>query len=103
MMPGKKDCVKVVDEEGGRDLVQKRLLLSDLKEIDKASCLKYPDMKIGVSKFSKLRLRNCIFVEFTGTHNVCVCKIHQKINPKFVSLNDSLRESVNSQKYLIAL
>lgn len=103
MMPGKKDCVKVVNEDGSSDRIQKRLLLFDIDEIHRQFCLKYADMKVSASKFTKLRPRNCITVGSAGTHNVCVCKIHQNLKLKFSSLNDCLGKSTDSVHFPISV
>ena len=35
--------------------------------------------KIGFSNFVDVRPKNCILVEGSGTHSVCVCTMHQNI------------------------
>ena len=52
-MPGKKDFISV-KQEGTRVHVQKRLVLSNLREVYRAFKDAYPDKKIGFSKFAEL-------------------------------------------------
>ena len=40
---------------------------------------KFPDHKIGFSKFAELRPKHCILAGASGTHAVCVCTIHQNV------------------------
>ena len=78
MMPGKKDFVSVKGEHG-RAHVQKRLILSNLKELYQDFKQKYPKERIGFSKFAELRLKHCILAGASGTHSVCVCTINQNV------------------------
>lgn len=99
-MPGKKDCVKVI-EEGETCRVQKRLLLKDIHALHTSFCFKYPEFPISVSKFTKLRPRNCITISSSGTYNICVCKIHQNMKLKLLGLNDALKSIPNFTPYCI--
>jgi len=83
IMPGKKDFVSVKKEEK-REHIQKRLVLSDLKVVYREFKEKFPDHKIGFSKFAELRPKHCVLAGASGTHTVCVCTIHQ--NVKLMSL-----------------
>jgi hypothetical protein len=78
MMPGKKDFVSV-KQGGKREHVQKRLVLSNLKEAYQLFKEKFPDEKIGFSKFAELRPKQCVLAGASGTHSVCVCTIHQNV------------------------
>ena len=49
MMPGKKDCVSVRTEKE-RIMVQKRLVLMNLRELYRFFKDKYPEQKVGFSK-----------------------------------------------------
>ena len=40
---------------------------------------KYPDHKIRFSKFAELRPKYCVLAGASGTHSVCVCRIHQNL------------------------
>ena len=59
-MPGKKDCISVRDSEGKKVNMQKRLVLSNLKEVfAKFKELDdHPD--IGFSSFAALRPKHCV-------------------------------------------
>lgn len=100
LMPGKKDYISVV-KYGKRQQLQKRLLLADLKELYHECKSQFPDMKISLSKFSKLRPPECITVGTSGTHNVCVCKIHQNLHLKFVGINFAFEEMGAALKYSV--
>ncbi len=82
IMPGKKDYVSV-RQEGGRVHVQKRLILSNLKEVYCSFKDAFPDKKIGFSKFAELRPQHCFLAGASGTHSVCVCTIHQNMKLMF--------------------
>ena len=77
-MPGKKDFVSI-RQEGKRVQVQKRLVLSNLKEVYHEFKDKFRNEKVGFSKFAELRPRNCVLAGASGTHCVCVCTIHQNV------------------------
>ena len=78
IMPGKKDFVSVRQGDG-RVHMQKRLVLSNLKEVYQLFKQKYPTKSIGFSKFAELRPKNCVLAGASGTHSVCVCTIHQNV------------------------
>ncbi|XP_047129865.1 uncharacterized protein LOC124809907 [Hydra vulgaris] len=74
-MPGKKDYVSI----GKKKHMSKKLILCNLKELYAAYKIKYPEHKIGFSKFCSLRHKWCILAGPKGTHSVCVCTIHQNV------------------------
>ena len=78
VMPGKKDCVSIV-VDGEKEAVQKRLLLCNLSEAYKQFQSDHPDVKIGLTKFTELRPKNVVLAGASGTHNVCVCVLHQNM------------------------
>ena len=85
--PGKKDFVSVINSEGKREHVQKRLLLANLRELYLHFKEKSGDEdNIGFSKFCELRPRWCITVGAKGTHSVCVCEQHQNVKLLLASL-----------------
>ena len=77
-MPGKKDFVSVRVGDG-RVHLQKRLILSNLKEAYQLFKQMNPTQKIGFSKFAELRPKHCILAGASGTHSVCVCTMHQNV------------------------
>lgn len=91
IMPGMKDCLSI-KTSNGRELMQKRLLLFDLTEIFKKFKLEYSQIKIGLSKFKALRPRQCVSAGQSGTHNVCVCKIHQNVELKIQGLQKAFKK-----------
>lgn len=86
MMPGKKDFVSV-RIDGQSVHMQKRLILSNLKETYQLFKDKFPDEKIGFSKFAELRPRHCVLAGGSGTHSVCVCTIHQNVKLMIIGAN----------------
>lgn len=77
LMPGMKDFVSVRNNDGNRVHVQKRLVLSNLKELYQCFREINPTEKIGFSKFASLRPKHCVLAGASGTHTICVCTIHQ--------------------------
>ena len=75
VMPGKKDFLSVM-EKGERKYIQKRLVLRNLKEVYQLFSEKYPNIRIGFSKFAELRPKECVFAGASGTHCVFVCMYH---------------------------
>lgn len=87
IMPGQKDFVTLRDVDGSKHQVQKRLVLCDLKEAYAAFKQQHPNDKIGFTKFAELRPKQCILAGPTGTHTVCVCKIHQNVKLMLVAVS----------------
>ena len=77
VMPGRKDFVSA-REQGSCMHVQKRLVLSNLKEVYEFKSM-FPNEKIGFSRFAALRPKQCELAGAGGTHCVCVCTIHQNV------------------------
>ena len=40
---------------------------------------RFPDRKIGFSKFSELIAKHCVLAEASGTHSVCACILRQNL------------------------
>ena len=77
-MPGKKDFISV--RQGHQRVhVQKRLVLTNLKESYQLFKDKFPTKSVGFSKFADLRPKHCVLAGASGTHDVCVCTIHQNV------------------------
>ena len=72
VLPGQKDYIKVDGER-----MQKRLILFKIEELYKIFKQKYPELKIGLSKFFELRPKWCILVGSKGSHSVCTCLKHE--------------------------
>lgn len=107
LMPGKKDFVSVKTNDSGRIHVQKRLVLGNLKELYDLFKNKFPNEKIGFSKFAELRPKHCVLAGGSGTHSVCVCTIHQNTKLmmqcpvlKTITLNDGT--ALNDYKCYLA-
>lgn len=82
-LAGKKECISV-REGGTRILKQKRLIMANLKEIYAMYKERFPNDKIGFSKFAESRPPECVLAGAAGTHTVCVCAIHESFRLKFV-------------------
>jgi hypothetical protein len=78
VMLGEKDCISI-KVSGVKKHKQKRLLLCNLKELYSHFKNPHPGVKVGFMKFASLHPRNCIMAGTSGTHNVCVCTIHQNV------------------------
>lgn len=89
-MPGMKDCVSDVNCRGEKIKVQKRLVLSNLKELHEFYRTRYPNNPIGFSSFASLRPKYCVLAGGTGTHTVCVCAIHQNIKLMILGIRTKL-------------
>ena len=85
VMPGKKDFASI-RRDGKHVHIQKRLVLSNLKELYQNFKVKFPSLKIGFSKFAELRPKHCVLAGASGTHSVCVCTIHQNVKLMILEL-----------------
>ncbi|XP_074096076.1 uncharacterized protein LOC141525460 [Cotesia typhae] len=86
-MPGMKDFVSIRSDDGNRIHVQKRLILSNLKELYQCFCEINPTGRIGFSKFASLRPKHCVLAGASGTHTICVCTIHQNVKLMMLGAN----------------
>lgn len=78
--PGMRDFVKLYDNTGEKCKIQRRLVLMNLREAYQLFKIKYPDAKIGFSKFASVRPPQCILAGSAhGIHTTCVCTYHQNI------------------------
>ena len=98
IMPGRKDFVSG-RKDGKRVHIQKRLVLSNLKEVFRAFKDINPDLKIGFSKFAELRPPQCVLAGASGTHSVCVCTIHQ--NVKLMFSGAGISEMIDSESVFL--
>ena len=72
-MPLIKDRVSISKNQ----YAQKRLLLCTLKELYCELKQQNADIKLDFGKFCTLRPKWCVSAGASGTHNVCVCTMHQ--------------------------
>lgn len=86
MCPGIKECVAIRNEKGEKVSKQKRLLLTNIREMYVEYKHRYPEDKIGFSKFCELRPRWCVTVTAPGSQSVCVCQQHQNAKLLVTSL-----------------
>lgn len=91
IQPGLNDY-KSVNQNGSRTQEQKRLLLFNIKELHIKFKNLNPDLQISLSSFRKLKPRECILPGKNGTHNVCVCKIHQNMKMKIFGMKQQLKK-----------
>lgn len=85
--PGKNEFIKVT-ENGEKIEKQRRLLMCNLDEAFALFKEKYPEIKIGFSKFAELRPKECVLaLDKHGTHSVCVCVYHQNVQLIFEPLH----------------
>lgn len=91
-MPGKNDCMSI-RINGEKQIFQKRLMLSTLKESYVEFKKRYSDIKIGFTKFTMLKPKHFVQLGSSGTHSVCVCTIHQ--NVKIIMANVNFAEISN--------
>ena len=83
-MPGQRDYVST-RTNSGREQVQKRLLLSSLRE----TFQRFEEVskhQISFSLFAALRPNHCKLLNTSGYHNVCVCTIHENVDLMLHSL-----------------
>lgn len=92
--PGIQDYVSV-RIDGVKVQKQKRLLLSNLREVFAMFKARYPDCTIGFSKFCQLRPAWVVTTSASGMHNVCVCQIHQNLK----LMIDGLPSPLNKMDY----
>lgn len=86
IMPGQRDYVSVVTD-GVRQVKQKRLLTMSLRESYVHFLKTHKDVDLSFSSFAALRPKNCRLLSKSGSHNVCVCTIHENVHLILRSLN----------------
>lgn len=79
LMPGMKDFVSVKNDKNERVHIQKRLILSNLKEFFVEFRQEHPNNIVGFSTFASLRPKHCVLAGGSGTHTICVCPIQQNV------------------------
>ena len=86
IMPGMKEVVSIVTENG-KESIQKRLLLLDLRELYDLYSKENSDCPVSFSKFAQQRPKYCILTGASGTHSVCVCVTHQNCKLMIDAIN----------------
>lgn len=81
-LPGKKDFKSIKTDDGKRIHKQKKQLCYNLRELHCNFLERYPDFRVGFTKFVELKPQHCVLTGAAGTHTVCVCTTHQ--NPKLM-------------------
>ncbi|KAK2727367.1 hypothetical protein QYM36_008007 [Artemia franciscana] len=76
--------------------MQKRLILSNLRELYSCFKCECPNWKIGFSKFCSIRPKWQVLAGSAGTHTVCVCSIHQnmKLLLEAVKIEESYKDLI---------
>lgn len=64
--------------------------MGNLDELYRKFCTKYPEIKISLTKFREMRPPYCILAGGKGSHNVCVCKIHQNLRLRYAGIKQTL-------------
>ena len=90
LCPGKKDCVSVKLGNASKEKVQKRLLLSDLKEIYQHFVTENPAAKVEFSAFAMVRPKWYVPVVSSVTHSVRVYTYHQNVKLMLSCIDRSL-------------
>lgn len=88
MMPGSKDVVSAQNSAGVKVYKSQRLLLCNNNILHEEFLKKFPEQKIGKSKFAELKPKWVKTANANGSHSVCVCTYYQ--NTKFMvdKMND---------------
>ncbi|KAG8234753.1 hypothetical protein J437_LFUL009992 [Ladona fulva] len=77
LLNAREEALFSIAGHGGCLQIQKRLVLSNIKEAYYHFKEKHTVVKISFSKFAELRPKNCILAGASGT--VCVCAIHGNV------------------------
>ena len=85
--PGMKDF-KTVRRNGVKERLQKKYLLTTLKESHRIFLENNPEQKIGLSAFCDLRPDH-VLIQKDLPQNVCVCKIHENVRSLLLALNSN--------------
>ena len=100
--PGKKDYVMVKQKDGSKVKMTKHILVLTLREAHAEFLKSYPDAKISIDAFGKLRppnvlLRHCL------PKNVCVCIYHANITFLIEALHRQIDAFPHNHRELIRL
>lgn len=78
--PNARDVIFVRDETGARVQEGKRHILHNLKELYEMFRQEYPTRKVGLTTFSMLRPKQCVWPGHLQHQVVCVCEIHKNFD-----------------------
>lgn len=88
---GIKECITVKQTDDSKEKIQKRLILTDLKDLygkwkqetaqNKIRCLAF---------FVSLKPKQCFYAGDPGPHNICVCAIHQNFKLKLSAVRPDI-------------
>lgn len=88
---GIKECVTVKHSDDSKEKIQKRLILTDLKDLYNRWKQETEHSKIPcLAFFVSLKPKQCLYAGDPGTHNICVCAIHQNFKLKLSSLGSDI-------------
>ena len=74
LTPGKKDCVSVRRPQG-RVKMQKRHILTNLRELHCLFKDRHPEVKVGFSIFAELRVHHIVSLQVLVAPILCVCAL----------------------------
>lgn len=90
--PGIRDYVRL-KSDGGYEKIQRRLIMMDLRDVYDKFKEKYPNRKIGFSKFASIRPKECVLAGSThGIHRTCICLDHQNVQLIFDTLKSQFKD-----------
>ncbi|XP_058803484.1 uncharacterized protein LOC131671234 [Phymastichus coffea] len=91
MCSGSKECVTIKVPGQPSEIAQKKILIYDLRDLynnwkedsnrEVVPCLAF---------FTSLKPKQCVFAGDPGTHNICVCPIHENIRLKLAAVQPTL-------------
>lgn len=90
-VPFKKDVLKIKGPDGKKELVQKQIMTMTLEEAQRLYKVKYPDHKIGLTAFRKLKPENVRKVSETS-RRTCLCQICCNVALKTEALKKHIKD-----------
>ena len=92
-LPGKRDFIRIKDDDGNSTTVQKRILLFSIREAYELFLTEYKinaNTKLSLTSFSGLRPLNILF-QFHMPHRNCLCVYHENVNLLIIPLSKYIR------------
>ena len=77
ILKGERNTVMVTKRDGTKKRESKMLLLMSLRELFEEFKIKHEQVQIGLTSFSLLKPRNCVWPGPAGHHVTCVCVVHE--------------------------